>query len=57
MVMDTSLEKFITDENIKNFRKRLEAPTDELLRLSAQEEAKAEQLAKRAASGNKAMKN
>jgi hypothetical protein len=24
--MDTSLEKFITDENIKNFRKRLEAP-------------------------------
>jgi hypothetical protein len=62
MVMDTSLEKFITDENIRNFRKRLEAPTDEaqratLLRLLAYEEAKAEQLAKRADSDNDAVKS
>jgi bacterioferritin (cytochrome b1) len=57
--MDISSEKFITNENIKNFRKRLEAPTDEvqraiLLRLLAQEEAKAEQLAKQAHSKNEA---
>ena len=27
--MNRSLEKFINDENIKNFTKRLEAPIDE----------------------------
>jgi hypothetical protein len=60
--MDISLEKFITNENIKNFRKRLEASTDEaqraiLLRLLAEEEAKSEQLAKQAGFNNKAMKS
>jgi hypothetical protein len=60
--MDISLEKFITNENIKNFRKRLEAPTDEaqraiLLRLLVQEEAKSERLAKQACFNNKGMKS
>ena len=60
--MDISLEKFIANENIKNFRKRLEASTDEaqraiLLRLLAEEEAKSEQLARQAGFDNKAMKS
>jgi hypothetical protein len=47
--MKTSMESFIQSENIKNFRKRLETPTDDaqrrvLLRLLAEEEAKGEQL-------------
>jgi hypothetical protein len=45
--MKTSVESFIQSENIKNFKKRLEAPTDHaqrrvLLRLLAEEKAKAE---------------
>jgi hypothetical protein len=47
--MNRSLEEFINRENIKNFRKRLKAPADEvqrrtLLKLLAEEEAKARQL-------------
>jgi hypothetical protein len=43
------MEKFISRENIKIFKQRLEAPADEaqrqtLLKLLAQEEAKSEQL-------------
>jgi hypothetical protein len=43
------MEKFITRENIKIFKQRLEAPADEaqrqtLLKLLAQEEAKSQQL-------------
>jgi hypothetical protein len=46
--MNRSLEEFINRENIKNVRKRLEAPADEaqqkiLLKLLAEEEAKARQ--------------
>jgi hypothetical protein len=42
--MKTSVESFIHSENIQNFRKRLEAPTDDtqrkmLLTLLAEEEA------------------
>jgi hypothetical protein len=45
----TPVESFIHSENIKNFKKRLEAPTDDtqrkmLLTLLAEEEAKGEQL-------------
>jgi hypothetical protein len=45
------LEKFINHENIKNFKKRLEAPADEaqrqtLLKLLAEEIAKSRQLRK-----------
>ena len=44
----TPVESFIHSENIKNFKKRLEAPTDDtqremLLTLLAEEEAKGEQ--------------
>lgn len=52
--MKTSVERFINSENIKNFRARLDrghlddSKRKMLLRLLAQEEAKAEQLAKRA---------
>jgi hypothetical protein len=51
--MKTSVERFINRENIKNFKKRLEGPINEaqrktLLALLAEEEAKAEQLAKQA---------
>jgi hypothetical protein len=47
--MNRSLQKFIHEENIKNFKKRLEAPVDEaqrqtLLKLLAEEVAKSEQL-------------
>jgi hypothetical protein len=47
--MDRSLEEFINHENIKNFKKRLEAPADEgqrqtLLKLLAEEIAKSQQL-------------
>jgi hypothetical protein len=47
--MKTPMESFIYSENIKNFEKRLEAPTDDtqrkiLLTLLAEEEAKGEQL-------------
>ena len=47
--MDRSLEKFINDENIKNFARRLEAPIDEhqrrtLLKLLAEEIAKSQLL-------------
>ena len=46
--MNESLEKFINHENIKNFKKRLEAPADEvqrqtLLKLLAEEIAKSQQ--------------
>ena len=46
--MMTPVESFIHRENIKNFTKRLEAPTDDvqrktLLTLLAEEKAKAEQ--------------
>jgi hypothetical protein len=49
--MKTSVESFIQSENVKNFKKRLEASTDEaqrrvLLTLLAEERAKAEPLAK-----------
>ena len=45
----TPVESFIHSENIKNFKKRLEAPTDDtqrkmLLTLLAEEGAKGEQL-------------
>jgi hypothetical protein len=45
----TPVESFIRRENIKNFKKRLQASTDDalrtmLLRLLAQEQAKGEQL-------------
>ena len=45
----TPVESFIHRENLKNFKKRLEGPTEEaqrrmLLRLLAKEEAKGEQL-------------
>ena len=48
--MKTSIESFIQSENIKNFKKRLESPTDAaqretLLTLLAEETAKAERLA------------
>jgi hypothetical protein len=51
--MKTSVERFINSENIKNFKKRLEASTDgaqkeTLQRLLAEEEARAAQLSKRA---------
>jgi hypothetical protein len=51
--LKTSVERFINSENIKNFKKRLEASTDgaqreTLQRLLAEEEARAAQLAKRA---------
>jgi hypothetical protein len=44
---DASVESFIHRENIKNFKKRVEASTDDaqrttLLRLLAEEKAKAE---------------
>jgi hypothetical protein len=60
--MKTDLETFINRENIKNFKKRLEAPTDDALRttlrrLLAEEEAKAEQLAKRVEDDNKATRS
>jgi hypothetical protein len=49
--MKTSVESFVHSENIKSFKKQLEVATDDaqrkmLLRLLAQEEAKAEQLAR-----------
>jgi hypothetical protein len=49
--MMTPVESFIHNENIKNFKKRLEATTDDaqrktLLTLLAEEEAKAAQLTK-----------
>jgi hypothetical protein len=58
MAMKTSVERFINNQNIKNFRKRLEAPIDEtqratLQRLLAEEEAKAEQFAQQADANNK----
>jgi hypothetical protein len=48
--MSSSVERFIQRENIRNFRRRLEAATDEgqrktLLALLAEEEAKAVRLA------------
>jgi hypothetical protein len=52
--MKTSVERFINRENIKNFRKRLDqglvddAQRETLLALLAEEEAKAEQLARQA---------
>jgi len=47
--MSSSVEHFVHIENIKNFKKRLEAATDDaqrktLLTLLAEEEAKAKQL-------------
>jgi hypothetical protein len=47
--MNRSLVKYINHENIKNFKKRLEAPADEvqrqtLLKLLAEEIAKSQQL-------------
>jgi hypothetical protein len=47
--LKTTVESFIHRENIKLFKKQLEAPTNEaqrkmLLRLLAEEKAKAEQL-------------
>jgi hypothetical protein len=49
--MSSSVERFIQRENIRNFKKRLEAATDEgqrktLLALLAEEEAKAVRLDK-----------
>jgi hypothetical protein len=49
--MNTSVKSFVHNENIKNFKKRLEAVTDDaqrrvLLTLLAEEKAKAEPLAK-----------
>jgi hypothetical protein len=49
--MKTSVKSFVHNENIKNFKKRLEAVTDDaqrrvLLTLLAEEKAKAEPLAK-----------
>jgi hypothetical protein len=48
-----SVERFINQENLRNFRKRLEAPVNDtqrqmLLALLAEEEAKAEQFARQA---------
>jgi hypothetical protein len=48
-MVKSPVENFIHRENVKNFKKRLAAPTDEtqrtmLLRLLAEEEAKGEQL-------------
>lgn len=50
---DSFVEKFVHEENIKLFRKRLEATTDEaqrktLMKLLAEEEAKAARLAREA---------
>jgi hypothetical protein len=47
--MKTSLESFVHRQNLKLFKKQLEAPTNEaqrtmLLRLLAQEQAKGERL-------------
>ena len=49
--MNRSLDKYINQQNIKNFKKRLEAPADEvqrqtLLKLLAEEIAKSQQLRK-----------
>ena len=54
----TPVENFIHNENIKNFRKRLEAPTDDaqremLVRLLAEEEATPSQAAHTMASNGK----